>query len=308
MKAWICRRWTQVQEDEVTTWTQGDYAREHMVKALRKLEKVSRDRSGKVYFQEPGEAMEGGDEVFATMPETDREIENYIYLEEGDLNQIFDESEVMEALATYQQVRKALRDQRNARGWSKGSGKSGKSGGGSSGGLQLGRGSRVHVEALKLRTRCARCGVVGHWAKECTNPPDDYAKQRQTGSSTGSSPTGKSPSSNMAGKSGFVHVGSSTGGSVLMAMEQNTADTSSFVGVTTSGEFGLVDTAAQAGLIGKAALQRSSSALQSHGLKVRWTDRKGQARGVGGDAKVVGVCEVPLGLAGSFASSRPFAS
>ena len=35
-------------------------------------------------------------------------------------------------------------------------------------------------------------------------------------------------------------------------------------------------------------------ALKNHGLCVAWRDRQAQARGVGGEAKVVGVAEVPL--------------
>ena len=75
-----------VQEDQVVTWTQGNYSREQVVKALRKLEKVSRDRSGKAFLAEEAGFGEPGDEAFLTMPETDHEIENFVYLEEGDLN------------------------------------------------------------------------------------------------------------------------------------------------------------------------------------------------------------------------------
>ena len=68
--------------------------------------------------------------------------------------------------------------------------------------------------------------------------------------------------------------------------------------MTTHGAFGLVDTAAQSGLIGEGALSRLQVALNSFGLKVKKTDKKAQARGVGGEAKVQGVVEIPMGLGG----------
>jgi hypothetical protein len=71
-----------------------------------------------------------------------------------------------------------------------------------------------------------------------------------------------------------------------------------FCGVATHGAYGLVDTAAQSGLIGEEALGRLEKVLAACGLKVRRTDRKAQARGVGGEAKVREVVEIPLGLGG----------
>ena len=48
---------------------------------------------------------------------------------------------------------------------------------------------RVHVDMLKLRTKCARCGAVGHWARECKNPPDERGRlaAAQRAGSAGSS-------------------------------------------------------------------------------------------------------------------------
>ena len=84
-------------------------------------------------------------------------------------------------------MRKAIRDQKTTRGWSghKGSGKG--YGGGYGKGPNNFRmpgkgGSRIHIESLKLRTKCARCGMIGHWARECSNNPDDYSRNRAAGS------------------------------------------------------------------------------------------------------------------------------
>ena len=72
-----------------------------------------------------------------------------------------------------------------------------------------------------------------------------------------------------------------------------------FVGICTSPNEGVVDTAAQDGLIGKASLLQLAQALREKGLQYRWNPKKkAQASGVGGRAEVIGVAEVPVGIAG----------
>ena len=39
---------------------------------------------------------------------------------------------------------------------------------------------RVHVEQLKLRTRCRRCRQIGHWERECQNPPAAQASKPES--------------------------------------------------------------------------------------------------------------------------------
>ncbi len=293
---------TSTQEDQVTTWTQGKYDRTSVVRALRKLEKVQKDKPYKSYLVDEMET----EETFGSFDEEgDQDIESYVYMMEGDMNQIFDEGPLQEALATYQQVRKAIRDQRNSRGWSKGYGKGKGSvgfGGGVRGGLHFDRGSKIHIESLKLRTKCAKCGVVGHWARECTGVPDDFARARQAGTSSGASGVPSSAKSGaMSGRSGFVHVGPPEGDVNYVNLNESFVEMEPFVqfcGITTHGAFGLVDTAAQSGLIGEKALNNLEITLKEHGLKIKKTDKKAQARGVGGEAKVRGVVEIPLGLGG----------
>ena len=69
-----------------------------------------------------------------------------------------------------------------------------------------------------------------------------------------------------------------------------------FSGITTSGFLGIVDTAAQGGLIGLPALRRLEESLKGHGLQVQWMGKKAQAKGIGGDAQVCGVVEIPVGI------------
>ena len=59
-----------------------------------------------------------------------------------------------------------------------------------------------------------------------------------------------------------------------------------------------VDTAAQEGLIGRSALLRLLSVLRPHNLRARWLNKEASARGIGGCARTIGVCELPVGIAG----------
>ena len=71
-----------------------------------------------------------------------------------------------------------------------------------------------------------------------------------------------------------------------------------YLGVALEDHQGLVDTAAQEGLVGKNALLKYLDALRPLGLRGRWVDKPASAWGIGGNASVVGVCELPVGLAG----------
>jgi hypothetical protein len=63
------------------------------VKALRKLEKVHKDKGSKSFLAEEDD-FRGGAEVFqSSEQETEHDIENYVYMMEGDMDQIFDEGD-----------------------------------------------------------------------------------------------------------------------------------------------------------------------------------------------------------------------
>lgn len=49
---------------------------------------------------------------------------------------------------------------------------------------------RVHVDVLKLRAQCARCGQIGHWAKECQSQNDPDGKGRSKGAGVQSEKSG----------------------------------------------------------------------------------------------------------------------
>ena len=78
------------------------------------------------------------EESYAEFEEQDEDSEDYVYVGERDLEEIMEEEEVQEALASYQQVRKAIKDQRTSRGYydSRSVGGRGKGAGSGKGGKQ----------------------------------------------------------------------------------------------------------------------------------------------------------------------------
>ena len=96
--------------------------------------------------------------------------------EPGD-DEILSEGEAAEVLSmllakkkTFVQTQKAKKNFELARGYGKGGGRAGASGsGGGKGAFRLKGG--FTVEEVKRRTRCSRCLQLGHWWKECPNPP-----------------------------------------------------------------------------------------------------------------------------------------
>ena len=347
-------------------WAQGKYDKKTVISCLRKLDRVADSKKGAAtYLQEEdasaADAMEYYDDEDpqALMVDAD---ENHIYIEEGDMDRIYSEEEVQLALATYQEVRKAIQMNQKGRKFYKG-GQSGKGRGSQQGNEYYKNKQRVHIEQLKLRTRCARCGTIGHWARECRLPPDEKGKQHLSSASSATSKAATSVASSGGGKSWFVasEAGSGTllGSSgeflcfqcrgdctdgvldvnVWLESRREEADVwccqdenfpgshlrgfeadepglgfrltthpqcidvgrsaCMFVGLTTSPASAIVDTAAQDGLIGRAALERLKRQLAELGLRVVMTGKQARAHGVGGPAKVVGIVAIPLGLAGS---------
>lgn len=127
-----------------------NFDRKSVIHALRKLDKVVKEKSKGHYVSEvDSENVEAflTEDPYVMIAEDDDE--NYVYLQEGDLDNILEEDDVLAAMASYQEIRKAVKDQQKGRGYYKGFGKKGF-------GKAEGKGKwrRVHQEQVKLRTRC----------------------------------------------------------------------------------------------------------------------------------------------------------
>ena len=133
---------------------------------------------------------------------------------------------------------------------------------------------RSSIHHLKLRTWCARCRKLGHWAREC--PEED-----------------RGPRNNEKHDRRAVKLGENSEGFVSVA--KPTERRPFFLGASWTfvtldpGEV-LWSTRAQEGLVGKQQLQKWSA----------WSPEKPEsASGIGGVTQPIGVVYVSVGLAGS---------
>eukprot|EP00435_Cladocopium_sp_Y103_P036809 s2568_g9.t1 len=122
------------------------------------------------------------------------------------------------------------------------------------------RSFRVEVEELKKRTRCRRCGKIGHWQRECRAPVPD---NKGAASSSSGQPTA----------AGYVQCDVSDElpqPTFVGAAESLTVDDDTCAilasGLVSSPGFGVVDSGCGKTLIGQDTLNRLESLVQDRGL------------------------------------------
>ena len=142
---------------------------------------------------------------------------------------------------------------------------------------------RTCIQQLKLRTRCARCRKLGHWAREC---PEGNRGERNDERCDHRA----------------VRPGENSRGFITVAKPTERREFflgASWTFVTLDPEEVLWDTGAQEGLVGKQQLDKWCFLLAEHGLQVGWSQEKPEsASGIGGTTKPIRVVYVPVGLAG----------
>ena len=211
----------------------------------------------------------------------------------------------MEALASCQEMRQALRSQKTNRGYYPQKGK-----------------QKVHIEQLKLRTCCNRCGAegTGRGNAPChgnptRDPPPSQTHRQDTALRAPATP--RRASSLQRERQPMRATRRSTGCASFCRSEarrrarvpsddrsegayrvRTAGRNEVFCGTTTDAMDGIVDTAAESSLIGSQALVRLLQRLQKYGLKARWTTKVATAKRVGGAAESLGVIMIPIGIGG----------
>lgn len=266
------------------TWAEGKYGRG--------------EKNKSAFFEEYDPETYAFEEPYGETPDEGE----YIYLADGDLNEIMDEEEIQAALASYREVRQGLKEQRLGRGYYPGSGK----GYDKTPGKSKGKGkNKTHIKQLKLRSRCRRCQQIGHWEREYTAPKPESANRNFFIQAPNTSESYWLRSFVQSRRSSEVHTSferftKPNNGAFASSEDayKERSHNSHFCSITTRPHEGIVDTATEGGLIGMGPLQILQDELSRHGLRIKWTPKVSSAKGVGGDAKVEGVALIPIGLDG----------
>ena len=139
---------------------------------------------------------------------------------------------------------------------------------------------------LIANSKCARCGQKGHWARTCTNEPDERGKRR----------SGMTFNGFMVSQSSY---GVSLNYPVLPVIHLAEGLVESFIGIMVTPGYGLVDTGAQHGVIGLPDFKKLVERLKIHGLKCKELPLFAvPAAGVGGTTTFVKSVEVPIAIKG----------
>ena len=241
--------------------------------------------------EESEEELVADDQEGSEGPESDGEGNLTYMLFDPNLEYNEDEATYIWAYnSAYKDVRRELQARRKGRQFYKSKenvtkkGKTKGSKGGQRGRPVMGQGrgqrhqrqGRGTPDELMAKTRCFNCDQLGHISRECPNreqPSNFYVCQ---GSAT---------------HQNKIYVNMSTKSEKKLSI---------FAGVRTDSHEAVVDTAAEEAVIGSKAMQRLREALSAYGLKpIEAPGATVSCAGIGGSAKIAGIFDIPIGVAGT---------
>ena len=168
----------------------------------------------------------------------------------------FEEEDVREILAvTWQEKRKTLNRLQKQRKFHEAT--------------NVRRAFRVEVEELKKKTKCHRCHQVGHWSRECKNPPAKGAgKGSGKGPSKGKSDSGAAVVEEfIASVSAYQTMMQKLRDRKRQALDRNPQDEEEQLLVSSPG-FGVLDSGCGKTIVGETTYREFVHLWQQHGFEV----------------------------------------
>ena len=197
--------------------------------------------------------------------------------------QVYSEGEAAEALAvSWKERRKEITKVQRSRQFGQSYGGTGR------------RQFKVEVEELKRRTKCNRCGKIGHWARECRQQPN------KTTDNSGSTSSQQATSANYVEDTSAHDAAEAlmvSGDDLTPAFVGHVQEVFS-TGLVSSPGFGVVDSGCGKTLIGRQTLSILEKMIQQHGHTVQYFPKVCTFRFGNGATETSQVsCRLPVGIA-----------